>query len=76
MKYVLRKKFHGNYLECEPQGGVIQTEADALDLIAAWDKHETYNLLIHPETFPKLFMICAQGLPGPFCLNSATTTSG
>jgi len=68
VKYVLRKKLHGDYLECEPQGGVIQTESDALDLVAACGENGTYNLLIHADNLPEAFYDLRTGLAGAILL--------
>lgn len=68
VKYVFHKKNHGNYLECEPQGGIIQTESDALDLIAACGENETYNLLIHAENLPEAFYDLRTGFAGAILL--------
>lgn len=68
MKYVLHKKLQGNYLECIPQGGIIQTESDALDLIAACGENGTYNLLIHAENLPEAFYDLRTGFAGAILL--------
>ncbi|WP_272897355.1 DUF4180 domain-containing protein [Anaerolinea thermolimosa] len=55
-------------MECEPQGGVIQTESDALDLIAACGENETSNLLIHAENLPEAFYDLRTGFAGAILL--------
>jgi hypothetical protein len=57
-----------SYLECDPQGGLIASEGDALDLVAACGENGTHNLLIHAANLPEGFFDLRTGLAGAVLL--------
>lgn len=68
MNTILHDTPTGRYLECDPQSGLIQSEADALDLVAACGENETANLLIHAANLPEAFYDLRTGLAGAVLL--------
>jgi hypothetical protein len=47
MNYRFVKKENTSYIECPLEGGMIESEADALDLVAACGEHQCHRLLLH-----------------------------
>jgi PadR family transcriptional regulator AphA len=68
METILRETPAGRYVECDPQGGLIQSENDALDLVAVCGESETQNLLIHAANLPEAFYELRTGLAGVILL--------
>ena len=69
MEYQLVGSGSEAYLECLPQGGVIASEQDALDLVAACGENGTERLLIcSPATCRPEFYDLKTGLAGAVLL--------
>lgn len=56
------------YVECLPDGSLLDGEDDALDLVAACGEAGTHRLLIHSESLPEDFYRLASGLAGKVLL--------
>lgn len=68
MNTILHNLTDQSYLECDPQGGLIASESDALDLVAACGENGTRNLLIHAANLPEEFFDLRTGLAGAVLL--------
>ena len=53
-----------SYLECLADGGVLKSEADALDLVAACGENGVERLLLHAENLDDDFYNLKSGLAG------------
>jgi hypothetical protein len=53
-----------SFLECLPDGQILQNEADILDLIAACGEYMCDRLLVHTELLPTDFYDLKTGLAG------------
>lgn len=60
------------YIECLPLAIQLQSEADALDLVAACEEHGTNLLLIYEENLPDAFFDLRSGLAGAVLLKLRT----
>jgi hypothetical protein len=56
------------YLEMLPDGSLVQTERDALDLVAACIENGTGSLLLHAANLPEDFFRLSTGLAGAILL--------
>jgi hypothetical protein len=56
------------YIECLPDGGQIENERDALDLVAACGEYRADRLLIHAENLTEDFFNLKTGLAGAVLL--------
>jgi len=56
------------YLEMLPDGSLVQSEHDALDLVAACGEHGTGRLLLHAACLPEGFFRLRTGLAGAILL--------
>ena len=61
---------YGNtsYVECLPDGGMIESEADALDLVAACGERQCHRLLLHASNLTPDFYDLRSGLAGAVLL--------
>jgi hypothetical protein len=64
MSYRLNTLNDQTYLECLPNEILIQSEQDALDLVAACGENGTYRLMIHAENLTEDFYNLKTGLAG------------
>lgn len=55
-------------LECLPEGGVIASEADALDLVALCGEHQVDRVLLHATNLAEDFYFLRTGLAGAVLL--------
>ena len=60
------------YVECLPDGGLITSEREALDLVAACGEYGAPRLLIHAANLPPAFYDLRTGLAGAVLLKFAT----
>ena len=60
------------WIETLPGSGLLVSEADALDLVAACGEHQTDRLLINQENIPDAFYDLRAGLAGSVLLKFAT----
>ena len=56
------------YLEMLPDGSLVQSECDALDLVAACGENSTDSLLLHGASLPEDFFRLSTGLAGAILL--------
>lgn len=63
-----------SFLECLPHGGRIQSEADALDLVAACGEHGVNRLLFYEENLTDDFFDLRTGLAGAVLLKFSNYT--
>lgn len=70
--YRLVEHPQNNYVECLPGSGLVASENDALDLVAACGEHLTPRLLIHAENLPEEFYNLRTGLAGSVLLKFST----
>lgn len=70
MNYTLISKDNNSYLACSPDGaaGRLQSEHDALDLVAACGEHGTHNLLLPAACLSDDFFRLGTGLAGAVLL--------
>ena len=71
MIHVLQHESGKRYLECIPDSGVIASEADTADLVAACGEYETHRLLIHAANLHADFFHLGTGLAGAVLLKFA-----
>ncbi len=64
MNYRLITDLPNAYLECLAGDGQIQSERDALDLVAACGEHQVHRLLLHAENLADDFYHLRTGLAG------------
>jgi len=64
MDYILTTKKTCQYVECIPDGDLIDSEAKALDLVGACGELQNSKLLIHASSFPDEFYDLKTGLAG------------
>jgi len=65
------QSFHVNdtiIIECFPGEGTINSEAEALDLVAACGEYRTPFLLLHEGVLPEAFFHLSTGLAGAILL--------
>ena len=68
MKYQILKKQGIAYLDCFPFEGLLSSENDALDLVAACAENETERLMLHAGNLPDDFYNLRTGLAGAVLL--------
>ncbi len=68
METILREKDGITYLECLPESGQVQSEADALELVGACGESGTHRLLLHASNLPESFFRLSSGLAGTVLL--------
>ena len=68
MEYQLVTKNSQAYVECLPGDGRLESEADALDLVAACGEHGTNLLMLHAENLTDDFYRLQSGLAGQVLL--------
>ena len=68
MNYRLVTNNDHPYLECLPDGALVQSERDALDLVAACGENRTDLLLLHAASLPEDFYHLSTGLAGRILL--------
>ncbi len=68
MNYTLIREGERSLLECEADGWVLQSERDALDLVAACGENSTGNLLLPSECLSDDFFRLSTGLAGAVLL--------
>ena len=62
-------EFNGNkIIECLPEGGVIASENDALDVVALCGEHLSDRVLLHPTNLAPDFFQLRSGLAGAVLL--------
>ena len=75
MSYRLNTLNDQAYLECLPNEMLIQSEQDALDLVAVCGENGTHRMMIHAENLTEDFYNLKTGLAGRVLQNSSTTPS-
>ena len=68
LNYRLIENTHHPYVECLPDGGHIEREADALDLVGACGEHRAHRLMLHAENLTGDFYNLKTGLAGKVLL--------
>ncbi len=68
MDYQLSEYHHIPFVECLPGALCLQSERDALDLVAACGENETSRLLIYAENLAEAFFHLSSGLAGAVLL--------
>ena len=68
MNYTVITKDNITYIECLPDGGVIKSERDALDLVAACGENSVDRLLLYEENLAEDFFHLSSGLAGAVLL--------
>jgi PadR family transcriptional regulator AphA len=68
MKYTLVTAGDHAYIEMLPDGSLLQSESDALDLVAACGGNGVDCLLLHAESLPEEFFRLSTGLAGAILL--------
>ena len=68
MEYRLCGQAPDAYVECLPDGGVIASEQDALNLVGACGEFDTQRLLLHAGNLPPAFYDLKTGLAGAVLL--------
>lgn len=68
VNYRLADKGSNPYVECLPDGGQIERERDALDLVAACGEQRASRLLIHAGNLTDDFFNLKTGLAGAMLL--------
>jgi PadR family transcriptional regulator, regulatory protein AphA len=68
MNYQFISNEHATYVECLPDGGTIESEADALDLVAACGEYQCHRLLLHASNLTPDFYNLRSGLAGAVLL--------
>ncbi len=68
MNYTLITKDSHAYLELLPDGSLVQSESDALDLVAACGENGTSLLLLHTASLSPDFFQLSTGLAGAIFL--------
>ncbi|MGB9673152.1 MAG: DUF4180 domain-containing protein [Anaerolineales bacterium] len=71
MSYTIIQKNDKNYLECQPGMMLIESEQDALDLVALCGENETQWLMLHSENLSPDFFDLKSGLAGKILLKFA-----
>ncbi|RPH75218.1 DUF4180 domain-containing protein [bacterium] len=56
------------YIECLPDGGLIESERDALDLVAICGENQIHRLMIHASNLADDFYHLSTGLAGTVLL--------
>ena len=64
MDYIFHEHGESGYVECLPGGGRVESERDALDLVAACGEHGTANLLLPADCLSGEFFRLGSGLAG------------
>ncbi len=64
MNYRVIEHVQNIYIECLPDGGRIESERDALDLVAACGENQANRLLLHAENLSEDFFHLKTGLAG------------
>jgi Domain of unknown function (DUF4180) len=64
----------GVYLFCLPDGGMLVSEASAMDLVAACGEHQTDRVLIYQGNLRDAFFQLKTGLAGLCCSDLPYTT--
>ena len=72
MNYRLVEHILNGYIECLPGGGRIESESDALDLVAACGENQVQRLLLHAENLADDFYHLRTGLAGTVLLKFVT----
>jgi PadR family transcriptional regulator AphA len=68
MEYTLVDINAHPYIECLPDGGLLASEQDVLDLVAACGENDTDLLMLHVENLPEDFFRLSSGLLGAVLL--------
>ena len=68
MMYALIEQNGKTYLECQPGMPPIQSERDALDLVALCGENGTHRLMLHAGHLPPAFFDLKTGLAGEVLL--------
>ena len=64
MNYRLVTSHNLAYVECLPDGDLLASERDALDLVAACGENKTGSLMVHAASLPEDFYHLKTGLAG------------
>jgi PadR family transcriptional regulator, regulatory protein AphA len=64
MNYQLVEHAQNNYIACLVDGGKIENENDALDLVGICGEHQAHRLLLHGENLTDDFYNLRTGLAG------------
>lgn len=71
MTYILVEQNGKNYLECLPGRMPVNSERDALDLVALCGENSTHRLMLHAEHLPPAFFDLKTRLAGDVLLKFA-----
>jgi len=64
MNYIYQQQGESGFVEGMPGDGVVQSEEEALELVAACGENETINLLLPAECLADEFFNLSRGLAG------------
>ncbi len=62
MNYTLQEKDGQPYIECQPDGGRIENEQDAVDLVGICGEEGTQRLMLHAENLTDAFFDLKTGV--------------
>lgn len=68
MSYTIIHKNGKSYLDCLPEMPPIESERDALDLVALCGENDVSRLMLHSEHLPPAFYDLKSGLAGQILL--------
>lgn len=68
MNYHVVENPTNRYIECLVDGGQVENEQDALDLVALCGEHQVHRLLLHAENLSEDFYHLKTGLAGAVLL--------
>lgn len=64
MNYIYQQQGEWGFIECIPGDGVVQSEEEALELVAACGEYDTFNLLLPAECLADEFFNLSSGVAG------------
>ena len=68
MNYIYQQQGESGFIEGMPGDGVVQSEEEALELVAACGEYGTFNLLLPAECLADEFFNLGSGLAGAILL--------
>ncbi len=71
MNYTLQEKDGQPYIECRPDGGRIENEQDAVDLVGICGEEGTQRLMLYAENLTDAFFDLKTGVAGAILLKFA-----
>jgi len=64
MNYNYQQQGESGFIECFPGDGVVKSEEEALELVAACGEYDTFNLLLPAECLADEFFNLGSGVAG------------